>query len=335
MNKAASSSSPSVSVVIPSLTRDQANLNRLKDTVIKSGLSLETLEIVAAIGVRPNGRARDVGTIQTSGDYLIFMDNDVSFPNPDDLSKLIQFLRSHDDVGLVGPAQQLPPSLSDDIKGKAFHLPRSGTESPDTFKESDMVTHACMALEREVFYEVGMEHPNLISGTDPDLRHRIRKLGLKVGLVPDTVVYHPPINNWHDLIRKNFRGGRRSRAVKRNYSDYHLPAEPDIQSPEETETLDTFTSKLTNHFSRFTQALSSGRFWWLTAQTSYLLGYSSEIIFPTEKVDPIPYPESPSPDSPEWDNFLNALRNEGRVEWLYPEPDGSSDTAPEGATQHQ
>lgn len=310
--------SPTVSVIIPSLHGENTNLERLTETVLDAGFGPGEAEVLAAIGVRPNGRARDVGVLSARGDYLIFMDDDVSFPEPGDLRRLVDFLRENPDVGLVGPAQQIPPDLSEPKKRRARQMPRTHVDSPEDFLECDMVTHACMALRHEEFLEVGMEHPNLISGTDPDLRNRIRNFGKKVGIVPDTRVYHPPVTSWWTQFSKNFRGGRRSLHVKRTYGDYHLPAEPDISSPKESRREDTILSKSANHLRRFLGGLVRGKFWWLTAQFSYLAGYAYEGILPEDKVKPIHYPEPPHPEHPKWDKFLEDLRKEGRVERLHP-----------------
>lgn len=321
MNTTNRKTAPSTTVIVPSLDGASSNLERLTATVLDSGLPDDRLEILAAIGVRPNGRARDVGALHASGKYLIFMDEDVSFPDPGDLRTLVEYLRDHDGIGLVGPAQQIPPSLPETLKNRARQMPRAHVESPETFTESDMVTHACMAIRRETFLDVGMEHPNLISGTDPDLRNRVREAGYGVGIVPGTRVYHPPIDTIPDLVRKNFRGGRRSRAVKRNHPHYHLPAEPDIRSPRDTERLDTFPAKARKHIGRFVDAITSGNTWWVTAQLTYLLGYCSELVFPSRKVEPIPYPDPPSPETSGWQDFIEALGNEGTVKRLYPEPE--------------
>jgi len=246
------------------------------------------------------------------------MDDDVSFPEPSDLKKLIDYLETHPEAGLVGPPQQLPPNLDENERRRALQMPRSHVEAPETFRECDMVTHACLALRREDFFEVGMEHPNLISGTDLDLRNRIRTTGKTVGIVPGTRVYHPPISSWSNLIDKNFRGGRRSLYVKRNYSKYHLPADPDISSPRETQRADTLSTKIINHLERLIDGLLHGKFWWLTAQLSYLAGYGYEFVRPEDKVEPIEYPEPPRPGHPDWNNFLETLKNEGTVEKIHP-----------------
>jgi len=223
---------------------------------------------------------------------------------------------SREDVGLCGPAQQLPPELSGDLRKKALELPRTHVEAPDQFKETDMVTHACLAISRNLFMEIGMEHPNLISGTDPDLRNRVRERGLKVGIVPGTRVFHPPIQTWDELLRANFSGGRRSRAVKREYPDYHLKADPNITSEEEARH-EGLPSKIFRHGKHLRQKLTNGNFWSLSAQIAYVIGYCYEWIVPKKWVEPIPYPENPHPASPGWEALLDHLKRQGEVKWLH------------------
>lgn len=311
---------PTVSVVIPSLHGESENLDRLSNEVLDSGIPRENLEILVAVEIRPNGRARDAGVLYASGEYLIFMDDDVSFPDPVDLKRLIEFLEEHESVGLAGPAQQIPPDTPEVIQERAHQMPRSHQPVTDTFVESDMVTHACMAIAYSTFLKVGMEHPNLISGTDPDLRHRLRRTGRAVGIVPGTRVYHPPISGWTDLVQKNFRGGRRSRAVQRNYKDHHLSAEPTIQSTEDSHSQDSFIRKVSNHGSRMLSGVLGLKVWWIVAQVAYLTGYLSEVVLPTRKVDPIPYPDPPSSQGENREDFIEALRKEGTVKRLHPNP---------------
>lgn len=318
---------PTVSVVIPSLDGNQEDLNRLEEAVRDSGIPTENLEVIASIGIQPNGRARDAGAIRASGDYLIFMDADVSFPEPGNLRTLIEFLDQHEEVGLAGTAQQLPDSLSKRERNKALQIPRSHVETVNTFRESDMVTHACLAIARDRFESIGMEHPNLISGTDPDLRHRVRSRGWKVGIVPDTRVEHPPVMELGKLLKKRFRMGRWSRRVKRRYPDYHLATTPDITTPSEADR-NTLLARIKRNVSQFIQQLSKGQVRGILARVAYLLGYSVESLFGGERVDDLPYTPNPESDPERWDEFLEALKQEGTVLWLKQAPWSKKDSQP-------
>ena len=305
-----------VSVIVPSLDGDAERLDELRNTLMNSGLARDQFEMMAVIGVSPNGRARDRGTIEASGRYLLFLDDDVSFPDATDLKDIVTFLDTHEDAGLCGPAQQIPPELSGRERSRAEQLPRAHVEVVDQFRETDMVTHACLCISRRLFYEIGMEHPNLISGTDPDLREKVRREGDKVGLVPGTRVFHPPLSDWRTMIEKNFTGGRRSRAVKREYPEYHLSAEPDRTEAEGPEG-NTLCSRVQRHLGLLQERILQMELFGLSAQVAYQLGYGWESVFPAEWVDRIPYPNPSTPEQTEWEDFVNALSDEGRIKWLH------------------
>lgn len=317
-------SCPRVSIVIPALHGNNESLNRLEDAARSSDIPEEQLEVIAAIGIRPNGRARDAGAIRSRGDVLIFMDADVSFADPSDLRTLVEYLVDHEEVGLVGPAQQLPDSLTDRKHRRAKQMARSHVDSPEQFKECDMVTHACLAIERDLFHEIGMEHPNLISGTDPDLRNRVRQHGLKVGIVPGTRVVHPPETSTRSMLKKRFRMGRWSRWVKHHYPDYHLSTEPDITHEDEARK-SGLTDRLLRNLSRIKQRITRGHWWALMARLSYLSGYLIETVFDGDWVDEISYTPEPQKDPETWKQFVQGLSGEGnvlflkRADWSHPD----------------
>ncbi|MBU2540542.1 MAG: hypothetical protein KJ593_01435 [Candidatus Omnitrophica bacterium] len=45
-----------------------------------------------------------------------------------------------------------------------------------------------------------IENENLIRGTNPDLRQRLREAGYRIALVPETWAYHPAPGNFLELI---------------------------------------------------------------------------------------------------------------------------------------
>jgi len=97
--------------------------------------------------------------------------------------------------------------------------------------ESDLVTHACLAIPRELYWEIGGESEILPRGTDPDLRNRLRKAGYSILLVPNTAVGHPAPENWEVLFNTAFRNGEGSAEVGRYYFKYALPTSADYLEP--------------------------------------------------------------------------------------------------------
>src|SRR6266702_797818 len=97
-----------VSVIIPSGDSSRSrNLEWLAADLQMQSLPHDEVEVVC--GVSPNGRARNVGVERTSGDILVFLDDDVRLGTPDVLGSFVKYLASDPSLGLVGSSQLLPP----------------------------------------------------------------------------------------------------------------------------------------------------------------------------------------------------------------------------------
>ena len=78
-----------LSVVIPSGdTSRGSNLERLLEDLQSQSRPPDEVEVVR--GERPNGHARNVGVSRTTGDVLVFLDDDVRLGTPDILKNLEQ-----------------------------------------------------------------------------------------------------------------------------------------------------------------------------------------------------------------------------------------------------
>ncbi len=193
-------------MVIPSLDGSRGgNVERLRAQVRESLGDGAAVEVV--IGVRPNGRARNVGAARTRGEILIFVDDDVTFGGPEVLPALVRTLEENPDVGLCGPSQLLPPGSSWWQRRAAREIPRNLSPVVDRLTDSDMVTHMCLAIRRDLWDRIGGEHPDLERGTDPDLRYRVRAAGKRVVMVPGVWAYHPMPPTIGALLRIAWRNG--------------------------------------------------------------------------------------------------------------------------------
>jgi hypothetical protein len=73
-----------------------------------------------------------------------------------------------------------------------------------------MVSHMCLAMPAKLFKSLGWENPDIISGTDPDLRYRVREAGFRVCVVPEAWAYHPMPETFLKLMRLSFVKGQNS-----------------------------------------------------------------------------------------------------------------------------
>jgi len=216
-----------VSVIIPSLDGQRdGNVARLI-----SGLKNQTyknLEIIVVEGVRPNGKARNAGAVRAKGEILISIDDDVTIGHNEVIENLVKHLESDENLGLIGISKLVPEDSNWFQRRCAKEIPRSTSPIYDELTEGDLVDHTCIAIPRDIYFKVGMENENLIRGTDPDLRHRIRQAGYKVAVIPNSWGYHPMPKTLYKLLKTFFKNGMGSCWVQRcfpalayNDSDTH------------------------------------------------------------------------------------------------------------------
>lgn len=220
-------SPPLASVIVPTLDGDRGgNLAGLLADIVRQ--TLPEREVLLVRGVRPNGRARNVGAARARGRFLVFIDDDVRLGHPRVLANLVEALGGDPGLGLVGPSQLPPPTATRFQRAVARQVPRMVFPVVDTLTDTDMVTHMCMAIPAELWWELGGEHDDLVRGTDPDLRERVRRAGRRVAVIPRTWAYHPPPESLRDLVRWAWRGGRGSAWVRRRHPQlaFDVPAGP-------------------------------------------------------------------------------------------------------------
>lgn len=223
---------PKMSIVIPSLDGDRGgNVARLVKSI--KDQSYKDVEIIIAVGEYPNGHARNVGFSKCSStsEFLVFFDDDVSFNDENLLSKFEKALRISDH-GLVGAAQQPPIGSTPFQLWLAYDLGKASISVQTTYKQSEMVTHAGMACRRDVWILHEGEDSTLVTGTDTDLRERIRQSGYKVVLVPETLVYHPLPKEVLSIFRGALRHGwhQFDYRMKHGFQGGKLPMFPKIKN---------------------------------------------------------------------------------------------------------
>jgi glycosyltransferase involved in cell wall biosynthesis len=208
---------PEMTIVIPSLDGARGgNLDRLLGDLLTQ--SYKPIEIVVSIGETPNGHARNVGIelASPSSKYYAFFDDDVRLGAPDVLEN---FVRSMQDlqIGLVGASQLPPDNSSWTQKWIAYDLSKAKFPVQDKIVDTEMATHAGMACRRVVWEHMGGESDHLITGTDTDLRDRLRANGFRVVVVPRTWVYHPLPTSFRAVLRAAIRNGRHQLAYRKKH----------------------------------------------------------------------------------------------------------------------
>jgi GT2 family glycosyltransferase len=201
-----------ISAIIPSL---KGGGEAIIATLQKQRWQPDEIRIVT--GVRPNGRARNLGAGQTRGEILLFIDDDATPGNCHLVEALVKPLLNDTSIGVTGAARLLPRGAPFFQQRVAREIPRTVNRVPQVELETNpplsgyghsLITTTCCAMRRSVFEQAGRFSEQLTSGVDTDFFYRVRKLGYRFVMVPDVFVYHPAPEDIRMLWRKFYWYGQ-------------------------------------------------------------------------------------------------------------------------------
>lgn len=198
---------PAVSIVIPSFDGHRGgNVPRLIDAV--RGQTVSSVEIILSVNEYPNGHARNVGIAAASPSSRVFafFDDDVELGSTTILERFLQVLKDRS-IGLVGASQLPPPESTAVQRWIGYDLNKAKFPIQLGIADTEMATHAGMACRREVWEELGGESDTLVTGTDTDLRERMRAAGYRVVVAPQTLVFHPLPTSVGQVLKSALRNG--------------------------------------------------------------------------------------------------------------------------------
>jgi cellulose synthase/poly-beta-1,6-N-acetylglucosamine synthase-like glycosyltransferase len=200
-----------IAVIVPTLT---GRIDDLRRSIARQTLAPAELEVV--VGIRPSGRARNLGVARTTAPVIVFVDDDAVLGPDDLLDRLIAPLLGDPTVGVTGSAKLLPPDSSGFQRAVGRQVPR--IEHPVVAVPLETtpsraapgyieITTTCCATRRDVLAEVGGFDESLIRGVDTELFARIGRRGYRFIVVPHAWVYHPAPATLRALLHKHFMYG--------------------------------------------------------------------------------------------------------------------------------
>lgn len=197
-------------MVVPSL---RGEVRALLDSLERQTLQAAELEIVT--GVRPSGRARNLGLERTRSPIVVFADDDAVLGADDTLARLVEPL-ADPSVGAAGCGKLIPPGSSRFQRRVAREVPRIehpvGAHTVDSNPPVDRhgyteVTTTCCAMRREVLERCGCFDDELLRGSDSELFYRVRRAGYRIVVVAGAWAWHAAPANLAALLAKHFRYG--------------------------------------------------------------------------------------------------------------------------------
>ena len=227
---------PSVAVVIPTHNRSTL-LRRTLDAVAAVEYSPEPMVVVVDDGSAPEhstanraaadaagvtyltqtnagpATARNRGVAATSGDLVVFLDDDCA-PDRDWLNALTAPFSGAGREGLGGVGGRVvsapPHNWVSRFCADAEYI--TGIQPEFT---NAITANAC--FRRAVFDELDGfdEEFRFPGGEDPDFSRRVRERGYQLQFVPDAVVYHAEIETFREFFRRVYRRGLGEAVAKR------------------------------------------------------------------------------------------------------------------------
>jgi GT2 family glycosyltransferase len=261
---------PSISVIIPSLDGyREGNVPRLLEALSKQ--TFQDFEVIVVKGIKPTSRAHNIGVQNASTETIVFFDDDIVLGNNNVINNLIKPVIKDGSIGITGASQLIPADANRFQKKCGNEFNRSEFPIVSKMVESDMATHAAMAIRKNVFMEIGQENENIIYGDDPDLRHRVRQVGYKIVIIPNTWIYHSPPKNITIFLKTSFKRGYGAAHDFWYYPDsaYETP-------PANTTTFiprRTFLYRIFRFFVLNVNAIVNLKLIFLSVRISYGLGY--------------------------------------------------------------
>jgi GT2 family glycosyltransferase len=169
-------------------------------------------------------RACNQGMTMSQGEYVLLLNPDILFVE-DSITKMIDFLNHHQEVGVVG-LKQISPSGRHYV-GDAGYYPTLGRAFNHSFFlsrlfpnfyrgiylihdpvptpiEVDWVSGGCLLVREEVFHRVGgMDESFFLYSEDVEWCSRIKRNGWRIYYFPSTYIVH---NTRKDLLRDPYPG---------------------------------------------------------------------------------------------------------------------------------
>ena len=154
------------------------------------------------------GAARNYGMDKALGTYFLFVDSDCILPE-DYLLQIDDYLKKND-IDAFGGRDSFHPSFSPLLKAIDYSMTSFiGTGGSRGSKKSITKFYPRsfnMGFHRKVYEKIG-GYNALRHGQDMDYSARIYQAGFKVGLIPDSVVYHKRRTSIKKFFKQIFNWG--------------------------------------------------------------------------------------------------------------------------------
>lgn len=243
-------SSTSISVVVP-VYNDPKGVSRTISSVVSSTQSPDLDEIIVVDNnsndatesiikeftrdvdlvkyayegdVQTSYAARNTGIERATGDYIVFLDADVTV-SEGWLTAAIDEMNSAE-VHYMGCAVEVVDE-SDEPTVFSQYNQHSTFMIEDLIEKHGYAPTVCLFVTEELVSDVGQFNENLISTGDMEFGNRVKDGGYELHYTDQVTISHPARTSFQSLIKRNIRIGRGHCQLQRNHpSRYGNPGVP-------------------------------------------------------------------------------------------------------------
>ena len=181
------------------------------------------LTLVHEREIQSSYAARNTGIRNTDSEILAFVDADMTVPE-DWLDSALAAFESAD-ADYMGCHVEL--ALPDDPSLAARYDHHTGFPVEGYLEQQGFAPTCCLFVRRDVFADVGLFDPRLVSGGDKEFGNRVSKAGYDLHFAENVTMYHPTRNSLSELVSKDRRVGRGLCQLQRVHPDrYGTPGIP-------------------------------------------------------------------------------------------------------------
>jgi GT2 family glycosyltransferase len=196
-----------VSVIIPSFDR-RHDLVRCIDSVLKQNwvsieiivaddcshddtraflsLNYPDVRLIACVRRYGPSHLRNLGLREAKGEFILFLDSDVTLPRPDIVRRMVSYLSSDRDIGEIGGEIPVYLNIFDEARGKRRNIfgknhdviSKEGEKTENQLKKCTYLATCNCMVRKDVAFEVGGFDPYYkFGGEDADFGFSISKRG--------------------------------------------------------------------------------------------------------------------------------------------------------------
>jgi GT2 family glycosyltransferase len=222
--------SPSVAIV------DNGSTDDMPDVVEAFEPTTADIRLHSETAVQSSYAARNTGIRHTDADVIAFLDADMTVSD-DYFDRALTHLHEND-LDYVGCRVDL--TIPDGERTlTARYNAHTGFPVEQYLDRHRYAPTCALFVRREVFEDVGLFDPRLLSGGDLEFGNRVDAAGYEMGYCADAVASHPVRSSFRSLYGKNVRVGRGHCQLQRFHPErYGEPPIPPRHAPLDTDSWD-------------------------------------------------------------------------------------------------